>query len=269
MRRRHFGAALVGLVALTWGGLVQADLLDIYDIQYNTSDGDATIYDGQIHDVTGGIVTHISGGGRPRVWLQDPSFPEWGAIVIKDWEGGELANNVAVGDWVSLESIVIEEFRGTTMLQYNRDWSADVAFAKESEGNPVPDPVLLTAADLAVPVNHGASEPHESMVARLESVVVGGLDLGKASDNYELLQGTDTAWGTDYLNVDAGGPYHPYIFSGAELESITGLIEQYTVDEWDYYQLLTRSTADIVPVPEPNMLVLLGAGLVVAVRRRR
>ncbi|HUU95684.1 MAG TPA: PEP-CTERM sorting domain-containing protein [Phycisphaerae bacterium] len=267
---RLVSAATVGLALLAFCTRGQAELLSIYDIQYNTSDGDATVYHGQIHDVVGGLVTHVHYSGRSRVWLRDPDHPTWGAIVVKDWEGGELADNVEVGDWVSFQNILIEEFRGTTLLQYNRNWSPDIAFNVDSTGNDVPLPTLLTAADLCVPVDHSASEPYESMMAMLEDVTVGQLDQGHVPDNYELLQGDYMAWGTDYINVDAGGPYHPFIYPGAELLSITGAIEQYTnLDEgWDHYQLLTRFTGDIVPVPEPGSMCLLIVGGLLARRRR-
>jgi hypothetical protein len=263
-------APTVVLALLAMGSLGHADVLSIYDIQHSTSDGDATIYDGQIHDVIGGLVTHVHYGGRSRVWLRDPEHPTWGAIVVKDWEGGELADNVEFGDWVSFENITIEEYRGTTFLQYNREWSPEIAFTVDDDpGVEVPDPTVLTAADLSIPVNHEGSEPYESMIAALENVTVGALGLGKAEDNYELLQGDYVAWGTDYINVDAGGPYHPYIYTGAELLSITGVVEQYTKleDGWDYYQLLTRCTADIVPVPEPGGCCLLILGGLLMRRR--
>ena len=266
---RRFGCALsIALALMALPALTYAQDLSIYDVQSNTSDGDASIYNGQIHNVTGGIVTHLWAGWQTRVYIQNPNFPEWGAICVKDFEGGELADAVQLGDWVSFSNILIEEYRGTTFLQYDRTASPDVAFSIDSQSNPVPEATLLTAADLIVPVNHAASEPWESMIVRLEDVTVGAMDLGKAEDNYELMQGNDVAWGADYMNADAGGPYHPWIYSGALLDSITGLVEQYTklTDGWDYYQLLTRSSADIVP--EPGSIALLTLGLVLASRRR-
>lgn len=252
MRTVLVAALLIGCVTLGAVGQGRADSLTIYDVQFNTTDGDQSIYDGQIHDIAGGVVTHIWYGGKPRVYLQDPDRPDWGGIVVKDWHGGALADNVSLGDWVSFTNILVEESRGTTYLQYNDAWAPDVGFTVESSGHPQPAPRPLTAADLPVPVDHAASEPYESMVAMLTTVTVGQKDLGKAEDNYELLQGADVAWSTDYMNVDAGAPYDPHIVTGAELLSITGLVEQYTKesDGWDYYQLATRFAADIV-VPEP------------------
>jgi hypothetical protein len=250
------------------GAVAQADTLSIYQIQSNTSDGDASVYDGQIHNVTGGVVTHIWQGFNDRVYLQDPSQPTWGAIVVKDGEGGELSGAVSLGDWVSFTDILIQESRGTTFLQYRRSDSLTVAFSIDSTGNTVPDPVLLTAADLPVPLDHPASEPYESMMVTLENVVVGQKDLGKADDNYELHQGTDLAWAADYQNVDAGGPYHPSIVSGRILLSITGVVEQYSNEPtWDYYQLITRFDSDIVAnglIPTVSAWGMLAMSLLIA-----
>ncbi|UCE59820.1 MAG: hypothetical protein JSU63_20550 [Phycisphaerales bacterium] len=241
--------------------------LAIHDIQFNTSDGDASIYNGQIQDVTGGVVTHIWSGFNDRIYLRDPAHPTWGAIVVKDGEGGELAGSVSVGDWVSFQDIYIDEFRGTTFLQYRRSFAPDVSFSVVSSGNAVPAPTTLTVTDLINPANHAVTEPYESMIVTLENVTVGQKDLGKADDNYELLQGSHTAWGTDYMNIEAGGPYDPRIVTGIQLTSITGVVEQYTGDpDWDYYQLNTRFAADIVP--EPATLWVLTGGIILACRRR-
>ena len=255
---------VLGLIS----GIGYADDLSIYDVQFNTSDGDASIYDGQIHNISGGVVTHKWSGFQQRVYLQNPNHPEWGAISIKDWEGGELFDAVSPGDWISFDNILIEEYRGTTFLQYDKTASPSLTYSIDSTGNPIPDATLLTAADLVVPVDHPASEPYESMLVMLENVTVGALDLGKAGDNYELIQGSDVAWGSDYMNTDAGGLYHPYISTGVQLDSITGVVEQYTKlsSGWDYYQLLTRSTADIVP--ESAGLTMLAMGLALLRRRR-
>jgi len=267
MTRYGFGLLLIGWFCVMPLRAHAAEL-SVYEVQYTTDPAGASPYNGQIHNVTGGIVTHVWQGFNDRVYLYDPAHPTWGSIVVKDGEGGELSNNVSVGDWVSFDNIYIDEFYSTTFLQYRRTQAPDVSFTIESSGNPLPSPVALTVADVAVPPDHPTTEPYESMLVMLENVIVGQMDLGKAGDNYELLQNNDIAWAADYMNIDAGGPYHPSIHTGAALASITGIVEQYTnLDTgWDYYQVLTRSSADIV-VPEPAGLLLALAGFV-AVRRR-
>ncbi len=252
MKRDCLMFALALAAAASWAGVGEAAELSIYEIQSNTTDGDASSYDGQIHDVTGGVVIHKWSGFRDRVYLQDPTQPTWGAICVKDSEG-DLIAGVEIGDWVSFDAILIEESKGTTFLQFDRANAPAVAFTVESTGNEVPEVTELSVEDLPVPVDHAASEPYESMIVKLVGPIVGQIDLGKAEDNYELFQGSDLAWGSDYMNVDAGAPYDPRIFPGAKLQSITGIVEQYTNTSsgWDYYQLLSRAAADIVPVPAP------------------
>jgi len=235
------------------------DELTIHDIQSNTTDGDASVYAcdpanvDQIIDCAGGVVIGKFRGFKPRVILQDPDYPAgWGAIQVKDWvyhsdvQEWELYDNVEIGDWVSLTNVWVEEFRGTTMLHYQSTYTP--GFTLISQGNPVLDAVELTAADLAFPLDHGATELYESMVVTLEQVVVGQMDLGKADDNYELIQGSDVVWAADYMNAHAGGPYDPRIETGAGLVRVTGLVEQYTdaAEGWDYYQLCTRSRDDLL-----------------------
>jgi len=284
MKTQWFVVGVIGLVMVGWCGVSHADVLSIHDIQYYTSDGDASIYDGETHHVTSGIVTHIWHGFNDRVYLQDPDHPTWGAIVVKDAEDGELSNNVSVGDEVSFEHIYIQEYRGTTFLQYRRSLSENVAFTVESSGNPVPPPTMLTAADVEAPIydddpvtggwfveNHNA-EPYESALVTLENLTVEEMDHGKAHDNYQLLQGDDRAWAADYMqDLPPGFDYDPRIMIGAELESVTGIVEQYTKSydtppSWDYYQVCTRFPEDIVP--EPATITLLAAGLLLVARRR-
>ncbi len=280
MKRHLCVMVLAGLLVFALGSTVLADVLTIHDVQYTTDPSGDTPYHGQIHDVTGGIVTQIWFGGKPRIYIQNPAYSQWGGIIVKDWHDGELAGAVNLGDWVSFTAITIEESRGTTHLQYNRDWSPSLTFTVESAGNPQPAPILLGAVHLPVPVNHVLSEPYESMVVRLQNVTVGQKDLGKAGDNYELQQGASTAWAADYQNMDAGGPYDPRIETGETLASFTGIVEQYTKlsSGWDYYQIDTRSADDIVEssgIPTVSewgvvvlALLLLTTAKVVFTRRR-
>jgi hypothetical protein len=226
---------------------VRAQPLTIHEIQSNTSDGDASVYVGQVVDCAGGVVVGKFRGTRYRIILQDPTSPDgWGGIQVKDWTNNDLYNNVEIGDWVALTDVLVEEFVGNTMLQWQTPYNP--GFTIVSQGNPAPEPVLLTAADVAYPPNHSVTERYEHMRVRLQDVTVGQKDLGKADDNYELIQGSDIAWAADYMNMDAGAPYDPRIETGVRLSSITGMLEQYTYapENWDYYQVCTQSAADIV-----------------------
>ena len=104
---------------------------------------------------------------------------------------------------------------------------------------------------------------------QVQNVTVTAWDLGKAGDNYSL-NGNGICWATDYYN-EARLPtdlYHPYVTLGAQLDSVSGILEQYTKSpDWDYYQICTTSYRDVVPEPATVGLLLLGGGLLV--RRKR
>jgi len=257
--RNHCFVSLVMVVVAIWcAGVGYADELSIYQIQSTTSVGDVSFYNGEIHDVIGGVVTHIWQGVNARVYLQDPSHPTWGAIVVKDGEGGELTGIVSVGDWVSFDNIYIDEFRGTTFLQYLRSDAPDVAFNIVSRDNPLPPAILIPVAAIPAPLqypgdewyvdNHDA-ELYESMHLVIRDVTVTAMHLGKAVDNYNLqTPNGDDCWATDYMN-DAVQPteYHEFVGMDQHFCAVSGVFEQYTKTSagWDYYQLITLETADL------------------------
>jgi hypothetical protein len=232
--------------------------LTIYEIQSSTLDGDSTTYQGQVIDCVGGIVTGKYHGMRPRIILQDPAnFDGWGGIQVKDWTAGDLFDHVAVGDWVSVTNVLVEEYRGTTFLQWQTP--NNPGFTIVSQDNPLPPPIVVSMADIAAPIrnqydewyveNHDA-ERYESMRVRVRCAVVTEWNLGKAVDNYNL-QGADGAdcWAADYMNEDREpSGYHPYVMLNRDFCAVTGVLEQYTnrYDGWDYYQLLTLRTDDLV-----------------------
>ena len=254
-------------------GIALGDDLTIYDVQYSVDPSGVSPHADQIHNVVGGIVTYMAAGNRDRVYLQTPGASAWGGICVKDAHH-ELLGQLQVGDLVTFSNIYIEDDVDTTentFLQFDRSVAPDVSVSIVGHDvGLVPDPLLLSAQDLLVdPVDHAVTEPYESVIVMLQDIEIGALDLGRKGDNYELKQWNvdhwDVAWGTDYINIDAEGDYHPWIHSGALFTSITGLVEQNTKSGWDYYQLLTRSSADLVP--EPSSLLLLAA-VAVLLRRR-
>ncbi|MGD2109582.1 MAG: hypothetical protein PVI86_09340, partial [Phycisphaerae bacterium] len=160
--------------------------LTIYAIQSNTIDGDATAYQGQVVDCAGGIVIGKFPGTRPRIILQDPAYPDaWGGVQVKDWTLGDLYDHVEVGDWVSLSNVLVEEFVGTTFLQWQTPYSP--SFTIVSRNNPLPDPIELDPGEIPAPLphpydewyveNHDA-ELYESMRLRVRCTELTALNLG-------------------------------------------------------------------------------------------
>jgi len=91
------------------------------------------------------------------------------------------------------------------------------------------------------------------MLIKVIDVNVEGLGYGKEYDNYVLQSNAEpnsACWASDYINDDIAGIYHPYIETGRYFCSVTGFLEQYTGAkagiDYDYYQLLTRNTADFI-----------------------
>ena len=252
------------LAALPVAG-ASGQALSICEIQSNTSDGDASVYDWatyeQLVHCAGGIVVANLDRSVPRLLLQDPACPGgWGGIQVKDrWDAGAF-DQVQVGDWVVLTNMEVEEHRGTTFLQWYA--SNDPTLEVTSKGNPVPPPILVSVSDIPAPVydpvedtwfvdNHDA-EPYESMRLTVRDVTLVDMGLGKATDNYVLQDsGTHGAWAADYLNVDKEPPwaeYHEFVIMDQQFCLVSGVLEQYTKlsDDFDYYQLLTLETADLI-----------------------
>ena len=232
--------------------------LAIREIQYTTDPNGVSPHDGYVVDCAGGICTGKYAGNRPRIILQDPDDPSgWGGIQVKDWTLGDLFDNVNVGDWVSLENVLVEEFVGNTLLQWQTAYNPQYTIV--SRGNPLPPPLLVTAGEIPAPIydpnnftwyvdNHDA-ERYESMRLVVQGVAVTDMDHGKAQDNYNLRDwcGHD-CWAADYMNEDVGPwGYHPSITNGRRFCEVSGVLEQYTsrYAGWDYYQLLTLTSDDL------------------------
>lgn len=256
---------------------INADILSIYDIQYTTDFAGDSPYAGASVDCSGGIVIHKFPGYKPKLTLYDPANSDsWGGIVVKDFTNTGAFDSVNVGDWVSFTNTTVDEYRGNTQLKFESGSAFDIV----SNGNLLPVPIVVSPAAIAAPIYHSdlegwfvadhSAEMYEAMYLKVEDVTVTAMNLGKADDNYALLnQSGDSCWASDYMNIDAGGPYHPLIEIGRELKSLSGILEQYTnlSAGWDYYQMLTTSNADIVP--EPATIALLAVGAAILRKRRK
>jgi len=249
--------------------------LSIYDIQYTTDPAGDSPYADQTVDCLGGIVIHKYDGYKDKLTLYDPANPDgWGGLAVKDFTGTDAFSGVNVGDWLSFTNTLVEESRGNTQLVYE----SGSGFTVVSPNNQTPDATLVTCADIAAPVegpvgewyvtDHSA-EMYEAMYLRVADVTVVDMGLGKADDIYALQDQTGQCWASDYMNIDTGGAdYHPLIGMGNQFQSVSGILEQYTNPDkdWDYYQLLTTCSSDIVP--EPASIILLFSGGIAFLRKR-
>lgn len=261
--KKVFMVVLVAAVFFTVAN-VYADIqtLSIFDIQYvdvnEHPDGNSP-EEGKIVNCTGGIVIHKSSPPiRPKLTLYDPNYPDgWGGIMVKDPCSVGAFTKVNVGDWYSFTNVEVEEFRGTTLLQYKS--KNDPNLQKVSSDNTLPEPLVVGVDEIAAPIegvgewvveNHN-SEKYEGMLVKVIDVNVWDTGYGKEPDNYILQSNVDpnlTCWASDYMNEDIDEIYHPYVEIGQKFCGVAGVIEQYTGEKdgiyYDYYQLLTTTTAD-------------------------
>ncbi len=232
--------ALSVLLAQAAGGLT------IYDVQFSTPPDYESPYFGQTVDVSGGVVTKIFVGGRTKITIQDPTLGDtWAGVQVVFDEHAQAAG-IACGDQVDFFAVLVDEYRGNTQLGF----SATSSFTIVSSGNTV-EPVAITPADIPYPANHDVTEPYEFMLLKVDSVCVGAMDLGKAGDNYELVNADGVCWASDYANADLPPGSVYYVAAGQCFLSVTGFLEQYynPTSGWDYYQLLPRDAGDYVPGP--------------------
>lgn len=285
--KKLIASCLLSLVciSLSW---TSAFGLSIRDIQYNTNADGSSDYHNSIVDCAGGIVIGKFDAYYPRIQIYDPSNPDsWGAIQVKDWTvGAALYNAISLGDWISFTDIYVEDSedatRGTTFLQYDPDYVAPaVAYSIDSTANSLPEPLLVAASEIVAPtedtpefwyVADHSAEKYESMLLKILDVTVTQMDMGAKDDVYNLqTPGGDNVWAADYLNPDAVGDYDAKVSVGQHFDSVTGMLEQYIKIRdtygWDYYQLLTRSTDDLL-VPEPTSVLLLVCGAAWLLSRR-
>jgi len=262
MMKRTTLMTMIIITAFSVASSAQADEMSIYEIQYTTDPNGASGQHGNIVDCLGGIVIDKSSGSRTKLTLYDPNYPDaWGGIMAKDLYGVGVFADVNVGDWISFTNIEVEDFKGTTFLQFKAE--NESGFTIVSTNNPLPEPLVVTVDEIAAPaegldswlVTDYNAEKYEAMLIKVINVNVKDTGYGKAYDNYILASIVDpnlSCWVSDYMNAgkDKGLIYHPYIEPGLNLCGITGILEQYTGEQdgisYDYYQLLTTSTEDFV-----------------------
>ena len=205
----------------------------IYDIQYTTTPGPDNTYpspfDGQTVTVEG-IVTAIGFSGyNDNFFISMPEGGAWKGVLV--YMAGDTT--IVVGDEVEIIGTV-EEYYGLTEIS---GYSLPITVTLLSSGNPVPDPVVVTCADLQP---EGVGEPYESVLIELHDVVV-----VEEQSNYGEWDVTD---GTGIAQIDDGFFYlenvqPPIVITiGMEWAIIRGILD-YSYDE---YGLNPRTPDDLI-----------------------
>jgi hypothetical protein len=240
-------------------------LVTIQEIQRTDHpDGDSLLNE-VVVDCVGGIVVFKREANKPRLVLVDPNAVDgWGGIQVKGWSP-DIFDNVAVGDWVRLEGVLVEENVGTTFLQFSASFMEVASqLTIVSRSNPLPPPQVIAVDAIGVPIYFAADdawltpdkvgERFESMIVQIRDVRVSALNLGAKNDNYSLQavnrDGDPNAllpecWVSDYMNRDGDktSVYMPPVVLDRHFCAVTGLVEQYNrpEDGYDVFQLLTLS----------------------------
>ena len=217
---------------------------DIREIQYSDATHNwESPHQGEIVRCVGGIITHKF---RQRFALQDPSLgSQWAAIEVRGYP--VYPTGIEVGDQVDFDSVYVDEYRGTTVLQYYNASSHTV----NSSGNPIPDAVRLALWNIRYPPSPADAERYAGMLVYVEEpMTIGEMDLGAHEDNYELIgaSGDTVAWASDYANCDLDPDSTYVVHSGEQYWRMFGMLQRYTYPpQWEYYQLLPRMNADYTP----------------------
>ena len=294
------------LITSTWLAGADAQGASIHDVRTDSG----TYPDGTIIDeVTGVVVLDMDHMNyhMGRFHLQDANGGLYSGIAVVDNGGssGDLVRAVKVGDRVTLHNALFGDRAafGNDVLYYDAI-SFGSSFDAPVPGT-LPDYTVVAAADVpGGPLSGSGAEQYQSMRLLVEDVTITGMGLGKAGDDYSLIDaGGDTLWAADYVNEDKqysgiwwNTTYHHYVSPddpsdphydpnnpinddgyggiGQEFLSISGVLESYRNDPvnptYDYYQLLTLDDASfgLVPVPEPSTMVLFLLGIaLIGVRR--
>ena len=143
-------------------GLIAQTPVSIYDIQYTEVPGaDNTYpspYEGQ-EIITTGIVTAIDYKGYlDNFVISMPEGGAWKGVLV--YMAGDTT--IVVGDEVEITGLAEEYYGLTEISGYNQPITVTLL----SSGNPVPDPVIVTTADLA------SNEAYEGVFVELNDVVV-------------------------------------------------------------------------------------------------
>lgn len=157
------------------------DTLSIYDLQYvpNPDSSDISLYYGDTVVVKGLVMNYprdLWVGARWAVYIVDPdSFPNpWSGFFIIQQDTSEIQTNFGFVEpgMICYFTGLVDEYSNFSQVNiYGQNFIPPQPIPVDivSTGNPLPSPVVLTAADLA---DRADAEKWESMWARIEDATV-------------------------------------------------------------------------------------------------
>jgi len=199
------------------------NVIPIPEIQRTDDPSGDSPYVGRVV-VTEGVVTGVFDNGE-RVFIQDPAGGPWSGLLLF-----RPSERLQVGDWIRVTGEV-SEFKGLTEIAHGQ-------VTVLGSGNPLPDPV-------AVPTGEAGQEQWESVLLRVENVIVVDPDLGFGEWSVDD--------GSGPLRVDDLGDVSYRPERGEQLSFIVGPLYY----SFGSFKLEPRTDADIDFVPMPPTRVTL------------
>ena len=209
---------LLSLAVMSWS-------LSVYDIQFTEDASGNSAYMDQVVTVTGIVsaVNWYSGSSDTHFCMSDAAGGEWSGVYAYNFDF-----EVELGDEIEVTATV-QEYYGLTELSS----LTDVVIL--SSGNPLPEPLEVTTANLAI------TEAYESVLVR-----VNGIEVTQDPDDHVQAYITDGSG--ECQTDDAMYDYSPEI--GLEFDYMIGIVD-YSYDE---YGLNPRTAADIGFAGEPGYI---------------
>lgn len=259
---RHFSYIFLTLILVLWATTklsaqsASYDTLTIYQIQHvdDPATNDASPYKGDTV-VVKGMVMHgprdLYVGARWATYVIDPdSFPKpWSGFFIIQHD--TMAVNTLFGfvepGMVCYFTGVVDEYYGLTQLALLTNPVTPIDII--STGNPIPDPIKLTAADLS---SNDVAEQWESDWVRIENATIVNNAL---SSNQASI--TDNSGGTTFLDdyflwfrsrFDQG--IYSWPPSGTQL-NVDGFVRHTGLD---HYTVNPRNEADLETLSNPPVI---------------
>jgi len=245
-------AAALAVILVCVGAVRDASAVNIIDLHNNTSAGvPAAPYGvGTVVTVTG-IVTvpdSVFNTYSTDCYVQD----ETGGIDIFVSAGLNSGLHFKLGDNVTVTG-KIAQFNGLTEIGTAL---ADVTVVTNSTGNPVPEPLAMTCAQLNASFYPNYSEPNESRLIRINGVqIVGGTwPVVKSSANVSIQISDGTATVLLYIDKDCGANGTP---EPVGYFDVIGVHKQYDTSSpfSSGYEILPRYATDIVQLGYGPMII--------------